>query len=219
MGTSTLLDIIGSSVIAGLLLLICLRLNAQANESSAIYNGSVTLQQNIVALVGWIELDFRGIGYCRDWTKITDPSRSIRLADTSRIRFWTDLPPKNMFGVRVGSPDGILDSVTWMLGPPDVSTPNPRDRWMYRMENTDTLKWRLGVAQFRLQYFDYDGDTLKTMPVPIPGDIFTLQISVACESPYPFREEYRATRAADTLADFQVFWRQLRLAARNLKAR
>jgi hypothetical protein len=208
MGSTTIIDIIASAVIAGILLLMCLRLNAQANETSSIYNGSVVLQQNIVALVGWIEHDFRGIGYCQDWTKIPDPSLSIRRADTSYIRFWTDFPPY-----------GTLDSVTWVLGPLETSTENPRDRWIYRITNTDTSKWRLGVTQFRLTYFDYDGTQLTTMPVPIPGDIFTLQIAVACEAPYPFREEYRSVRAADSLAEFQVFWRQLRLAARNLKAR
>lgn len=219
MGTSSIIDIIGSAVIAGILLLMCLRLNAQANESSSIYNGSVILQENIVALVGWLEHDFRGIGYCAKWTNIPDPSKSIRRADTSYIRFWTDLPAKDITGRRIGAPDSLVDSVTWMLGPLDATTPNPRDRWIYRLENTDTMKWKLGVTQFRLQYFDYDGDTLKVMPVPIPGDIYTLQISVACEAPFTFREQYRASRAVDTLADFQVFWRQLRLAARNLKAR
>lgn len=202
------MDIIGSAIIAGILLLMCLRLNAQANETSSIYNGSVILQQNIVALVSWIEHDFRGIGYCQDWTKIPDPSKSIRRADTSYIRFWTDFPPY-----------GTLDSVTWMIGPFETSTPNPRDRWIYRIANTDTAKWRLGVTQFRLTYFEYDGDTIKTMPVASPGMIYTLQIAVACEAPSPFREEYRSVRAADSLAEFQVFWRQLRLAARNLKAR
>jgi hypothetical protein len=49
--------------------------------------------------------------------------------------------------------------------------------------------------------------------------IYTIQISVACESPVPFAEQYRATASKDSLADFQVFWRQLRLAARNLKNR
>ncbi len=208
MGSSSIIDIIASAIVAGLLLLMCLRLNAQANETSSVYNGSVVLQQNIVALVTWIEHDFRGIGYCQDWTKIPDPSKSIRLADTSKIRFWTDFEPY-----------GTLDSVTWMIGPLDGSTSNPRDRWIYRVQNNDTAKWRLGVTQFRLTYYAYDGTPLTILPVPIPGDIHTMQIAVACEAPYPFREEYRSVRAADSLAEFQVFWRQLRLAARNLKAR
>ena len=62
MGTSTIIDIITSAVIAGVLLLIALRLNAQANESTMVYNGSVILQQNITTLVAWIEHDFRQIG-------------------------------------------------------------------------------------------------------------------------------------------------------------
>ena len=65
MGTSSILDIISSAILAGVLLLIALRLNAQANESTMVYNGSVILQENITTLVGWIEHDFRQIGYCQ----------------------------------------------------------------------------------------------------------------------------------------------------------
>lgn len=218
MGSSTIMDIISSAVVAGLLLLMALRLNAQASETSMIYSGGVTLQQNMVTLVGWLEHDFRQIGYCLDWTKIPVPTRSIRRADSSAIAFWTDLPAKNPFGKRTGPPDGTLDSVTWTLGPLDEATANPRDRWIYRAENSDTARWRIGVTQFRLRYFDYDGDEL-TSPVVDRELIYTIQISVACESPVPFAEQYRATASKDSLADFQVFWRQLRLAARNLKNR
>lgn len=210
MGTSSIIDIIASAVVAGLLLLMTLRLTSQANETSSVYNGNVTLQQNIVTLVGWIEHDFREIGYCRDFTKIPVPTKSIRHADSSDITFWTDV-----------NNNGNLDSIRWYIGPTSEmsSTANPRDRKIYRqVNNATTAGWVLGVTQFRLQYFDYDGDTLPT-PVPQPALIYSMQISIACESPYPIAEQYRAVRAADSLADFQVFWRQLRLAARNLKNR
>ena len=210
MGTSSIIDIIASAVVAGLLLLIALRLNAQASETSMIYNGSVTLQQNMVVLVGWIERDFRGIGYCKDYTKVPIPQKAIRLADSSKIRFWTDV-----------NNTGNLDSITWYVGPTSEmsSTENPRDRKIYRVVNNGTpVGWNLGVTQFKLQYYDVDGDLLST-PVAQPALIYSMQISLACESPVPFAEEYRTTTSADSLADFQVFWRQLRLAARNLKNR
>jgi hypothetical protein len=99
------------------------------------------------------------------------------------------------------------------------TTPNPRDRKIYRqVNNASTEGWALGVTQFRLKYFDYDGDTLST-PVIHPDMIYSMEISVACENPYPIAEEYRVVSGKDSLADFQVFWRELRLAARNLKNR
>ena len=128
MGTSTIIDIITSAVIAGVLLLIALRLNAQANESTMVYNGSVILQQNITTLVAWIEHDFRQIGYCRDWTKIPVPSQAFRKADSSDITFWTDV-----------NNNGSKDSIRWYIGPVSdavvAATPNPRDRLIYRVVN------------------------------------------------------------------------------------
>lgn len=212
MGTSSIIDIIASAVVAGLLLLIALRLDAQANETSEIYNGSVILQENLVTLVGMIEHDFRGIGYCKDYTKIPIPTQSIRKADTSDITFWTDV-----------NNSGNLDSIRWYVGPTNdtivKNTPNPRDRLIYRViDNAATKGWNLGVTQFKLQYFDYLGNTLTT-PVSQPGQIYSIQISIACESPVPFVEQYRVQTHHDSLADFQVFWRQLRLASQNLKNR
>jgi hypothetical protein len=210
MGTSTIFDIIGSAMVAGLLLLTALRLNAQANETTLIYNGSVRLQQNMVALIDWVEHDFRRIGYCKDYTKIPFPTQSIRIADSSNITFWTD-----------DQSTGNLDSIRWYIGPTSEmsSTPNPRDRKIYRkLNNTTPVGWNLGVTQFKLDYYDYAGAALAT-PVAQPSSIYSMQISIACESPFTFQEQYRATKAADSLADFQVFWRQLRMAAKNLRNR
>jgi len=210
MGSSTIVDIIGSVVVAGVLLLMALRLNAQANETSLVYNGSVTLQQNMTTLVWWVEHDFRRIGYCKDYTKIPFPTQSIRKADTSDITFWTDV-----------NSTGNLDSIRWYIGPTSemASTANSRDRLIYRVVNNGTPKgWNLGVTQFQLKYFDYDGRTIAT-PVAQPSGIYEMQISIACEAPYTFQEQYRMEKAVDSLTDFQVFWRQLRLASRNLKNR
>jgi len=210
MGTSTLFDIIGSAMVAGMLLLTALRLNAQANETTLIYNGSVRLQQNMVVLVEWVEDDFRKIGYCRSYEKITFPTQSIRYADSSNIKFWTDV-----------NNTGNLDSVRWYIGPTSEMsfTPNPRDRMIYRqVNNAAPVGWNLGVTQFKLNYYKYNGVELAT-PVAQPAEIFSMQISIACETPFTFKEQYQATRAADSLADFQVFWRQLRLAAKNLSSR
>jgi hypothetical protein len=212
MGTSTIIDIITSAVVAGLLLLIALRLNAQANESTSVYNGSVILQQNIVTLVAWIEHDFRQIGYCRDWTKIRRTSDAFRKADSSDITFWTDV--NNL---------GNKDSIRWYIGPVTDNivnqTPNPRDRLIYRVVNNGTPKgWNLGVTQFRLRYFRYNRTLLPT-PVTNPDEIYEVEISISCESPYKFSEQWRSSQGGSDTADFQVFWRQLRLAARNLTSR
>jgi hypothetical protein len=211
MGTSTIFDIIGSAIVAGLLLLTALRLNAQANETSLIYNGSVRLQQNMVVLVEWIEDDFRRIGYCQNYTKIPFPTQAIRIAGATDIRFWTD-----------EGNDGTLDSIRWYIGatndPAMPSTPNPRDRMIYRqVNNIAPVGWNLGVTKFLLTYYDYGGDELAT-PVAQPSAIYSMRIEVTCETPFTFQEQYRAMGGADT-SDFQVHWQQLRMAAKNLRNR
>jgi type II secretory pathway component PulJ len=219
MGTQTLMDIITSAVVAGVLLLIALRLNAQSNESTMVYNSSVILQENITTLVGWIEHDFRQIGYCgggQGYKKIPVASQAFRKADASDITFWTDLN-SNGHG-----PDGKLDSIRWHVGTKNDSlvllTPNPSDVPIYRDTNGHQSKgWSLGVTQFTLTYKDYLGRNLAT-PVSQPDQIYEIQIQIACQSPYVPQEQYRKTKSGDT-SDFQVIWRQLRLAARNLKNR
>jgi hypothetical protein len=206
MGHSTILDIISSSIVAGMLLLITLRLNMQANETGALYNSNLTLQENMSSLVGIVEHDFRRIGYCADYTKIPEPSLSIRRADSNAIRFWTDVDN-----------DGRLDSIYYYLGGPDASTINPNDKILYRKVNNQTAQpLQLGVTIFRFRYFDAEGDTL-TFPINDPREVYSMEITIGIEAPAPFQVLFLQEEAAR--ADFQQFWRQLRLAARNLRNR
>jgi type II secretory pathway component PulJ len=205
MGSSTMLDIIGSIVIGGFLLIMGLRLNAQASEASNVYSANLILQQNITAVVSILEEDFKKIGYCRDWRKIPDPSKALRIAEASRIRFWTD----------VGN-DGILDSITYYVGSPIqlLSTPNPRDRFLYRQVNTTApTSMNLGVTQFAFKFYDAENDPLA-FPVTDPRLVYFMQISLAVESGFPITQEYMA----DT-TQYEVFWRQLRLVTKNLRNR
>ncbi|MBI3579540.1 MAG: hypothetical protein HY276_04715 [Ignavibacteriales bacterium] len=221
MGSSTIMDIIGSTIVAGILFLMALRLNSQAIETTIIYNDNVNLQQNMTTLVNWVETDFRRIGYCKDYTKVTVLTKAIRRADSSDITFWADMNPDVNTWSDVHESDA-LDSVRWYIGPTSemADTPNPRDRKIYRVVNNGTpVGWNLGVTQFQLKYFDYMGNALPT-PVPNPQLIYSLQISIAVESPSPITLQYTAKNSADTVGSaFKVFWRQLRLAARNLKNR
>jgi len=50
MGFSTLIDILGSTIMGGLLLLIVLRLNNTATEKTTNYGGELSLQQNLVTI-------------------------------------------------------------------------------------------------------------------------------------------------------------------------
>lgn len=200
MGFSTLIDILGATLIGGMLLLILLRLHEANTQNVFTYGSELMVQQNLVSTVELIEHDFRKIGYCQDWKKIPDPTRSIILADTHRISFLTDV-----------NNDGNVDTMRYYLGLPSelTVTPNPRDRMLYRVMNSDTPKGvNLGITQFDLLFFDALGDTID-FPVTETGEIYTMQINVTIEN----------TSAYGDTMYVSAFWRQIRLAARNIRNR
>jgi len=213
MGTSTIFDIITSTVIGGMLLLMALRLNAQAIETNAIYQNNLNLQQGMVALVDIVENDFRKIGYCKDFTKISPPNIAIVSADSLSIKFLTDIPSSPTdFG------DGIVDTIWYYSGSTGSNPNNPREKPLFRVINGNTATgWNLGVTRFALRYYDALGDTLH-FPIIDPKLIYTLEINISLESPAPLTKiEYRDSVSA--LEDFKVYWKQIRLASRNLRNR
>ena len=55
MGFSTLIDILGSTVVGGLLFLILLTLNDNAVENTFVYGGELLVQQSLVEVVTLLE--------------------------------------------------------------------------------------------------------------------------------------------------------------------
>jgi|SRR5690554_1983635 len=199
MGFSTILDVLGSTIIGGMLMLILFRLNDSAAENIYNNSGELTSQQNISTVVQILENDFRKIGYCSDWQKIPVPSKAIIFADSNKIKFLTDVDS-----------DSFVDTIYYYSGSPNelLSTPNPRDRYLYRVVNNEPpAKVNLGVTEFRLTYYDIF-DKKINFPVAVPGEIHSIQIDVAVENPEAYNNQYSS-----------VFWRQIRLAAQNLKNR
>jgi len=199
MGFSTILDILGSMIIGSILLSITLRLNDSAKGKTYNNSAELSLQENMATVAQIIETDFRKIGYCADWNKFPDPSKAVLYADESSIKYLTDIDS-----------DTNMDSVRYYLGPTSelLSSPNPRDRMLYRVVNNETPKSaNLGVTQFRLVYFDALGDTIPP-PITTPGLITSVEINLAVESVAAYDTAYSS-----------AFWRQIRLVARNLKNR
>lgn len=200
MGFSTLIDIFGSTIVGGLLFLVLLRLNDTATQNSFTFSGELEVQQNLVTTVQILEYDFRKIGYCKDFTKIPIPSEAIIAADSNSIKFLSDVAPE----------DGKVDTVYYYLGPVGQlsETPNPRDRMLYRVINSNKPKGsNLGIVEFKLTYFNSLGDKIK-FPITVPGEIYTMQIDVKVENPSAYNQQYSS-----------AFWRQIRLAARNIRNR
>jgi type II secretory pathway component PulJ len=199
MGFSSLIDVLGATIVGGLLLLILWRLDDSAVENTYVYNSELMVQENLVSVVQLLEYDFRKIGYCADWEKIPDPSKAIIMADSNSIKFETDI-----------NNDGNVDTLYYYLGPKSElsNTPNPNDRLLYRVVNNETPRSaNLGIVQFNLIYFDALGNKLN-FPITQPGEIYTIEINITVENPAAYDNNYST-----------AFWRQIRLAARNLQNR
>ncbi|HSW54488.1 MAG TPA: hypothetical protein VLH59_05300 [Ignavibacteriaceae bacterium] len=196
MGTNVILDIIGSIIIAGILMLSIFRVNNSSTEDLYRGSGNLVAQTNLATVVQILETDFRRIGYCADWKQIPVPTEAILHADSASIRYLTDVDK-----------DGIVDTMYYYFDPlTDIpGTPNPRDRFLYRVVNGETpVGVNLGVTQFSLEYFNALGSKLS-FPISDPREIFTMQIDITVEDVAAYDEKYQT-----------IFWRQIRMAARNL---
>jgi hypothetical protein len=93
------------------------------------------------------------------------------------------------------------------------NTPNPNDKMLYRvLNNNQPVGANLGVTQFDLFYYDALGNQLS-FPIAVPSEIYTMQINIKVEDVYGYNRKY------DDEQYSSAFWRQVRLASRNLKNR
>lgn len=202
MGTSTILDIVGSMLIGGMLLLVALNMDERATENTFKSQEYLTVQQNMTSLIQNLEADFRKIGYCKNPALTTDPSEYILMGDTDSVTFVADL-----------SNSGKLDTVTWSLGGPVPGCPNPNVRMLYRkVDGGPDVGSNLGVTEFNLQYFDTFGQPIQTPYIggalPSPQ---LIQVTLEVEP----TSQYNDTTSGPIFA----LWRQTRLVSRNLKNR
>jgi len=196
MGVNVILDIIGSIIIAGVLMLSIFRVYNSSTEDLYRGTGNLVAQTNLATVVQILETDFRRIGYCSDWEQIPVPTDAILEADSVSIKYLTDVD-KN----------GIIDTMHYYFDPStDIpGTPNPRDRFLYRVVNSETpVGVNLGVTQFNMDFYNSLGTQL-TFPIGDPREIYTMQIDITVEDVAAYDEKYQT-----------IFWRQIRMAARNL---
>ncbi len=196
MGTNVILDIIGSIIIGGILMLSIFRVNNSSTEDLYRGSGNLVAQTNLATVVQILETDFRRIGYCADWKQIPIPTEAILNADSAGIRYLTDVDK-----------DGVIDTMYYYFDhATDIpGTPNPRDRFLYRVVNNETpVGVNLGVTQFNMEYFNALGTKLN-FPIADPREINTMQIDITVEDVAAYDEKYQT-----------IFWRQIRMAARNL---
>lgn len=217
MGFSTLIDILGSTMVGGVILLILFKMNDSQVENHYLNSGELIVQTNLISIVELFEYDLRKIGYCKDWQKIPDPTVAIINATSSSITFLTDVAVDKNHPLG----DGNVDTLKYWVGSPQdrevMSTPNPKDRLLYRQVNSNTpLTANLGLTQFKLSYYDALGNEITRLPSSPPFGIITMQIDITVENTAAYGDE----EDEDVYSkDRSAFWRQIRLAAPSLSNR
>ncbi len=189
MGYTTIIDIIGSTIIGGFLLLILFRLNASATENTYNYGSDLNAQQSLTTMSDVINYDFSKIGYVNG--KAPDYDSAIKLADSTHFEFYADM-----------NNDGNIDSVSYLLGPTsDLSnTPNPSDRILYRTvydTNPPEVTKFTGVSVFRLNYYDASSHLLS-FPISNLENIARIQILLKTENAEPMNGQYASAFSQET---------------------
>jgi hypothetical protein len=143
-----LLDLFGSTFIAGMLLLLVVKLNLFATNSNYYSDNELKLQQNAKTLAEIINHDLRKIGYNHNGT-------AIITASPKNIKFFADMDAPGTFG------NGTVDVVEYVLGDSTQAsgTSNTRDKVLYRIiNNTDSLGGpSLGLVDLRFSYLNSQG--------------------------------------------------------------
>lgn len=209
MGFSTLIDIVGSSIIGGMLILILFRTTDSTSENTFMYGGELITQQNLVAVVDLLEYDFKRIGYCEDPLRVPNAYQVITAATDTSIEFLTDL------AINKDDPrgDGNIDTLIYELGEVITETPNPNDRWLYRYKKgEDKFSANLGITDLRFTYYDVFRREIANLSNV--SDISLIQIDLRIEDVYGYdTDNDEKIRHEDKYST--VLWRQLRLPAKR----
>jgi hypothetical protein len=195
-----MMDLIGSVIIAGYVILLGLRINMNVNDNAVSTSANVNLQEAIVDIVNIMESDWKKIGY-----GLPDPTLAVAYADSQRIRFRADMDR-----------NGTADSVEWYVGNSMLKITgngNKRDslyvRNLYRKYNNGAATLSaVNVTQFNLKYLDQDGVATTTL-----SNIVMIESTIAISSPFKVVDQVNS----DKTAYATTIWRQGRTSTRNTK--
>ncbi len=195
------LDLIGSAMFAAMLLLMGLELNINVSNGNDSYRADVVVQEGLVSIVQAVEFDFRKMGY-----NVADPTTVIVRADSDHISFLTDLED-----------NGIIDTVDWYAGRLITSSPNPHDRLLIRRMAKPGSPPSLvgsapGVTKFGLRYLNQEG-----VETPIKSQVWIIETTIRVESPWKVQDPTIMNEKYQQWGYSAAFWRQTRLAGRNLR--
>jgi hypothetical protein len=204
---STILDIILSVLLGGILLLVVFSANDLTAETNYMLNGDLFVQQMLVSVVQIVEGEIRNMGY-----GIPDSLGAVVVvAKDTAIAFREDL------GL-----DGTIDTLRYYTGPVSelAGTQNDSDRFLYRQINSSPRSAIGVVTRFQLRYFSQGQADTLIPPIP-PEDLVSIrivEITLEVQNPYALYRHRSQVRPGERDALYSSsMWRQTRLASQNLR--
>jgi hypothetical protein len=202
----TLLDLLGSIIFGGALLMIALDANSAARETQDKYAGDLYVQQALTEVVSGVESEFRNMGF-----GVPDTAATIIDANAESIAFVS-----NLDGTGVG-----VDTVRYFVGTASelLGTQNELDRPLYRRQNSLTPSMVGVVTIFSLKYIDYN-KSVMTLPISSINlkSIQTIEITLEVQNPYATFRSAETVQSGERNALYSTsLWQQTRLASQNFK--
>ncbi|MGD0338972.1 MAG: hypothetical protein ABSB78_09305 [Bacteroidota bacterium] len=209
---SVMLDLIGSSIVGGILILSILRISAVGIENRSYFVEDLSVQENLRNVIEIVEDDFRKIGYGATISQNGNffMQNILLEGDTSKIKYCSDIHHDTINVPRT------LDTITYWLGGSVLSTPNKDDRYLMRKENNQPAQaWSVGLVQFKLTFLNSAGDSI---PVPLSfndrAKVRLIRIAVKVQSQFLTKSMFEADSMG--YKKRSAIWRESRLIARNL---
>jgi hypothetical protein len=180
------LDIVGSFVIGGMVILILTNLNISISIAASENLFSGIVQRGLTSATDLIEYDFYKIGYRNSGNK-------IGIADSNEIKFYSDIDN-----------DGVSDELHYFVGDPKTftGTSNPNDFLLTREKNKEKPAASIPVVDFKLTYYDSLGQIIDYALLSSQSErdkIKTLRIRMKCESADMVDDHYEAVEWEKTI--------------------
>jgi|UniRef100_A0A7V2ZJX4 hypothetical protein len=194
MGFTTIIDILGATIIGGIILMNLLNLNQNVVQAESMYGHDKSLQVDVVILATIMDRDFGLLGYCGDYTKMD--STAIIYGDSVSVKFLADVDN-----------NGIFDTLYYFTSDTVAlsHTPNPRDRILYRQLNSNPpFVVANNITEFNLRYLDTFSNE-QPIPVNLNTIVNYVRIAFKVEDPFAYDEKYT-----------EALWRRLTVTANNL---
>ncbi len=198
---SSILDIISSTIIGGILLLMVLNVLDTRHKYFLAYNDDLIVQENLTSISQNLEHDLKKMGFA-----VPENEDIILIADSLQMKFRGDI-----------NKDWQPDTVEYFTGTVvgASATQNPRDRFLYRKLNGEPVGGEIVglVTDFLFEYLNQDGQAVDTS---IPANftaIKMMRITLRVENPAVYGVDPNPGQNLYQSA----FWQQTRLVSRNLR--